>query len=271
MSLPRRIGRHRTALARAQRRSPIDASTALDWGLVDRVDGPPRRLSRGRAQPEKTSPSKRSIVANAATGLRESFVGRRTGYPRHTIDATAHESGNPSSGRASTSARGEERRHHTAEPPVARRQQDGVDEGVDRRPAAQRRSLQVGVHHGDRGEVGGHDEHHGRVLDAIEHRVRLRAQVRYVGRAVDDVEGGDAGQPLRQVGAPDGPAQVGELPAQCPILDHRHVPGCRFPPLGAKRASSRSSATVASSTGSSVNSRMDGFVRSASASSMAGL
>ena len=36
VSLPRRIGRHRTALLALTGR-PIDASTALDWGLVDRV------------------------------------------------------------------------------------------------------------------------------------------------------------------------------------------------------------------------------------------
>ena len=36
-SIPRRVGRHRTAhLALAGR--PIDATTALDWGLVDRID-----------------------------------------------------------------------------------------------------------------------------------------------------------------------------------------------------------------------------------------
>ena len=48
-----------------------------------------------RRQPANTSPSKRSIVANSATGLRVSLVGRRTGCPRHTIDATAQESGKP--------------------------------------------------------------------------------------------------------------------------------------------------------------------------------
>ena len=36
VSLPRRIGRHRTALL-ALTRHPITASTALDWGLVDHV------------------------------------------------------------------------------------------------------------------------------------------------------------------------------------------------------------------------------------------
>ena len=36
-SIPRRVGRHRAAhLALAGR--PIDAATALDWGLVDRID-----------------------------------------------------------------------------------------------------------------------------------------------------------------------------------------------------------------------------------------
>jgi enoyl-CoA hydratase/carnithine racemase len=36
-SIPRRIGRHRSAhLALAGR--PIDAVTALEWGLVDRID-----------------------------------------------------------------------------------------------------------------------------------------------------------------------------------------------------------------------------------------
>jgi enoyl-CoA hydratase len=40
VSLPRRIGRHRTAwLALSGRR--IDAPTALAWGLVDRVSGRP--------------------------------------------------------------------------------------------------------------------------------------------------------------------------------------------------------------------------------------
>lgn len=43
VSLPRRIGRHRTALL-ALTTTPIDAATALAWGLVDEVveiDGPP--------------------------------------------------------------------------------------------------------------------------------------------------------------------------------------------------------------------------------------
>jgi enoyl-CoA hydratase/carnithine racemase len=37
VSLPRRIGRHRTALL-ALTGQPIDSTTALDWGLVDAVD-----------------------------------------------------------------------------------------------------------------------------------------------------------------------------------------------------------------------------------------
>jgi len=40
VSLPRRIGRHRTALlALAGRR--LDASTAMAWGLVDELETPP--------------------------------------------------------------------------------------------------------------------------------------------------------------------------------------------------------------------------------------
>lgn len=40
MSLPRRIGRHRTArLALTGER--VDAATALAWGLVDRLEDPP--------------------------------------------------------------------------------------------------------------------------------------------------------------------------------------------------------------------------------------
>jgi enoyl-CoA hydratase/carnithine racemase len=38
VSLPRRIGRHRTALLALARRS-IDARTALAWGLVDDLEG----------------------------------------------------------------------------------------------------------------------------------------------------------------------------------------------------------------------------------------
>jgi hypothetical protein len=37
VSLPRRIGRHRTALL-ALTRTPIDAATALEWGLVDSIE-----------------------------------------------------------------------------------------------------------------------------------------------------------------------------------------------------------------------------------------
>jgi enoyl-CoA hydratase/carnithine racemase len=37
VSLPRRIGRHRTALLALTRRS-IDARTALRWGLVDELE-----------------------------------------------------------------------------------------------------------------------------------------------------------------------------------------------------------------------------------------
>ena len=36
-SIPRRIGRHRTLLF-ALEQNPIDAPTALDWGLIDRID-----------------------------------------------------------------------------------------------------------------------------------------------------------------------------------------------------------------------------------------
>jgi len=36
VSLPRRVGRHRTALL-GLTGAPIDAATALDWGLVDAV------------------------------------------------------------------------------------------------------------------------------------------------------------------------------------------------------------------------------------------
>jgi enoyl-CoA hydratase/carnithine racemase len=36
VSLPRRIGRHRTAWL-GLTGAPIDAATALDWGLVDRI------------------------------------------------------------------------------------------------------------------------------------------------------------------------------------------------------------------------------------------
>ena len=36
-SIPQRIGRHRTALL-ALTAQPIDAATALDWGLVDAID-----------------------------------------------------------------------------------------------------------------------------------------------------------------------------------------------------------------------------------------
>jgi len=38
VSIPRRIGRHRTALL-ALTGDPVDASTALAWGLVDEIDG----------------------------------------------------------------------------------------------------------------------------------------------------------------------------------------------------------------------------------------
>jgi enoyl-CoA hydratase/carnithine racemase len=41
VSLPRRIGRHRTALL-ALTAEPIDAATALAWGLVDRIEPGPR-------------------------------------------------------------------------------------------------------------------------------------------------------------------------------------------------------------------------------------
>ena len=46
--------------------------------------------------------------------------------------------------------------------------------------------------------------------------------------------------------------------------------GWRLPPLGAKRAMSSSSASSASDTGSSVNSRTAGLERNASIRSMAG-
>jgi enoyl-CoA hydratase/carnithine racemase len=36
VSLPRRIGRHRTALLALSGKT-VDAATALDWGLVDEV------------------------------------------------------------------------------------------------------------------------------------------------------------------------------------------------------------------------------------------
>lgn len=39
-SIPRRIGRHRTLLF-ALEQNPIDASTALGWGLIDRIDAAP--------------------------------------------------------------------------------------------------------------------------------------------------------------------------------------------------------------------------------------
>ncbi|MDQ6696224.1 MAG: enoyl-CoA hydratase/isomerase family protein, partial [Actinomycetota bacterium] len=38
VSLPRRIGRHRTAWL-ALTGASIDAPTALDWGLVDTIEG----------------------------------------------------------------------------------------------------------------------------------------------------------------------------------------------------------------------------------------
>jgi enoyl-CoA hydratase/carnithine racemase len=40
VSLPRRIGRHRTALL-ALTAQPIEATTALAWGLVDRIEPAP--------------------------------------------------------------------------------------------------------------------------------------------------------------------------------------------------------------------------------------
>ena len=84
VSLPRRIGRHRTAWL-ALTGQPIDAPTALDVGPGGRRRGltyPADAAPVGSAVGgPNTSPSKRSIVANSATGLRVSLVGRRTGWP----------------------------------------------------------------------------------------------------------------------------------------------------------------------------------------------
>jgi enoyl-CoA hydratase/carnithine racemase len=64
-SIPRRIGRHRTAhLAIAGR--PIDAATALDWGLVDAVDDdafPPASPASTPAPPASTPASPASTPA----------------------------------------------------------------------------------------------------------------------------------------------------------------------------------------------------------------
>jgi enoyl-CoA hydratase/carnithine racemase len=38
VSLPRRIGRHRTAEL-GLRGAPIDVTTALEWGLIDALEG----------------------------------------------------------------------------------------------------------------------------------------------------------------------------------------------------------------------------------------